>query len=268
MSADAFLASARQWQARQSARSIVPRGGFDERLLWASVRIIPRWQELVDLFGTLGGNRRSSDVHLMASLEASAAGLMEGVREAFTDRLVGEDVARSWRLVEDVSNFHLVGLPLAALVGPGAGRVASPIAAQFQAVALDMAAVAFVEQQALGRVIVGKEEPPAPEGPTSAKDRMRAMRERRRRGLIVRAGVDLTPGDVDLLVAYGFLAPQDRKRRGALDAAVSDFLFASLLTHNDQSVTQGQKLVGLRARIQAVTEPQRIWSERYEALDE
>jgi hypothetical protein len=70
------------------------------------------------------------------------------------------------------------------------------------------AAAAFVEQQALGRAILGEEEPPAEEAPVPAKDRVRAMRERRRSGLVHCAQVDLTPGDIDLLQAYGLLLPK------------------------------------------------------------
>lgn len=273
MTAEEFLAAARRWLVNQAVRPIVPTGGFDERLLRASLQILPRWQELAALFEEAGSQRRS-DMHLMRSLEASAVALMEGVREAFTAQALLSDAARAWRLVSDVSNFHRVGLPLAALFGPGsqegAGGPASStsMAAHFHTVALGMAAVAFVEQQALGRAIVGGGEPPAEEGPVPAKDRVRAMRERRRRGLVHRAQVDLTPGDVDLLQAYGFLLPQDREDRRAIDAALSDFVFMALLAHNDPRVSQAQRLAGLQRRIQAVSKVYRTWTEHYEVRGE
>ncbi len=130
-----------------------------------------------------------------------------------------------------------------------------------------MAAAAFVEQQALGRAILGEEAPPAEEAPVPAKDRVRAMRERRRSGLADRAQVDVTPGDIDLLQAYGLQLPQDRENRRAIDAALGDFLFTALLPYNDPSASQAQRLAGLRGRIQAMSEPHRIWMERYEARE-
>ncbi len=270
-----FAEEAPAWLVEQRKGTGAPVGSFYERLLRSSLQIVPRWRELITLSGQVSGLRRG-DKQLMRVLGAAIDDVASGVREAFTRPDVRGDVARCWYLVDQVSAVHTTGLLLAALFDPGyRGHDRSPelpeamtaAAGYFHSAALGLAAIALVEHQALGRIMVGDAFYEGEGGPAPAKERMRAMRERKRRGVLHRAQVELGADDLDLLQLYGFLEARDRPDKRALDAAVADFFFASLLTYRSPTVAQGQKLGRLRSRIQAVSEPRRVWDEHHQGRE-
>ena len=78
---------------------------------------------------------------------------------------------------------------------------------------------------------------------SSAAERMRLYRERRRRGLSC-VKVQLRRTEVDALIARGLLEPAERKDRSALAAALHRYLDANpiaarhMVTRNDERVTR------------------------------
>ena len=116
---------------------------------------------------------------------------------------------------------------------------------------VNIGTLALVEATALARLIEG-------DGGTEQESmdvagRSRLLRARRRRGVALRARVDLYADELELLQQFGFLAGTSRRDpaardRDAVEAALELFLFNSFLSRQDPEVTWRSLWKAERAR--------------------
>ena len=116
---------------------------------------------------------------------------------------------------------------------------------------INIGTLALVEARALGRLIEG--DGGSEQASMDVAARSRLLRKRRRRGVALRARIDLYADELELLQQFGFLAGASKRDpvardRKAVEAALEFFLFNSFLSRQDPQVMWRSRWKAERAR--------------------